>query len=83
MRLIYFILLMIASVTLPWWLVLPLWILYAFAVGAYELIALGFLLDAYFGYSALFNVFYLSAAVVLCMGVELLRSRLTFYDALS
>lgn len=81
MRVIYFVLIVIASVTVPWWLAITLWAVYAFIFGAYELIVLGVLLDAYFGYVSFFNVFYLVAAVILCVGVELLRPRLAFYDA--
>ncbi len=80
MRVFYFILLTIASVIMPWWLVLAFWVLYAFFVGAYELMMLGILLDAYFGYASLWHSFYFWSAVILCVGVELLRPRLAFYD---
>lgn len=81
MRPIYFIGILIASVVLPWWIVLPLWVCYAFAFRAYELIVLGTALDAYFGYALPWHVFYTMAAAVVCAGAEFLKPRIAWYDA--
>ena len=78
MRFIYLILTVLASVILPWWLVLPLWIWYAFTSKAYALIALGILLDAYFGYAMPWHVLYTLAAVTLCVGITFLKPRIAF-----
>lgn len=80
MRLIYFILIVIGSVVLPWWFVLPLWLCYAFAFRAYELIALGVFLDACFGYQISWHVLYTLVAVALCVGAEFLKPRIAFYS---
>ena len=83
MRLLYILLLVIVSVIAPWWCTLILWIPYAFRFRAYELIALGILLDAYFGYATLWHIFYTVSATVLYFGVELLRPRIAFPDRVS
>lgn len=79
MRLGFFVGIVIVSVTLSWWLVLPLWILYAFRFRAYELIILGILMDAYFGYALSWHMLYTVVAVILCVSSELLKPRLAFY----
>lgn len=81
MRLVCFIGLVVGSVVLPWWFLLPLWTLYAFAFQAYELIALGMLLDAYFGYAMPWHVFYTVTATLVCIGAELVKPRIAFYGA--
>lgn len=81
MRLIYFIAIVVASVVLAWWLVVLLWVLYALMFRAYELIALGILLDAYFGYVLPWHVFYTVAATLVCIGASVLKPRMMFYDA--
>ena len=79
MRSIFFIGVVIASVVLPWWLALPLFAYYAFVFRAYELIVLGILLDAYFGYMLPWHVFYTVAALALYMGMEFLKPRVAWY----
>jgi F0F1-type ATP synthase assembly protein I len=81
MRIVYFLLLVVASVIFPWWLVLPLFGLSAFVCGAYELIVLGILLDAYFGSESFFSVFHLSVAVIACLVAAFLKPRVTLCDA--
>ena len=78
MHFISFIIVVCVSVVLPWWLVLPIWVFYGFRFGGYELIALGVLLDAYFGYGASWNVFYVLAAVVICIVVAVVKPRMRF-----
>jgi hypothetical protein len=80
MRFAYFILLGIVSVTMPWWLVLPLSALYAFFFRSYEIIALGVALDAYFGYALPWHVFYTVCALGLCLFLEPIRPRIALYD---
>lgn len=79
MRFLCFISIVIVSAILPWWLVLPLWACYAFAFQAYELILLGVLLDAYFGYTMPWHILYTLTAAALCFLIELLRPRMAFY----
>lgn len=83
MRFIYFIGIVIISVTLPWWLAVLIWVLYAFRFQAYELVALGTLLDAYFGYALPWQVFYTVAAVFVCIGAALVKPRVAFCDTSS
>ena len=79
MRSIFFIGVVIASVVLPWWLVLPLFAYYAFVFRAYELIVLGILLDAYFGYMLPWHVFYTVVAPALYISMEFLKPRVAWY----
>lgn len=79
MRIVYFIVLLFCAGVLPWWLILLLFAWYAFAYRGYELIALGVLLDAYFGYAFPWHVVYTLAAggIVLC--AEVLKPRIALY----
>lgn len=79
MRPLYFMSIVIASVVLPWWLVLPLWVCYACVFRPYELIALGVLLDAYFGYAMPWHVFYTLNAAILFLVAEFLKPRVALY----
>jgi len=80
MRLLYFLIVLITAVALPWWIALPFFAFYAFRFQAYELIALGVLLDAYFGYMLPWHVAYTTAAGVLCIVAELLKPRISLYE---
>lgn len=76
-----FIGIILLSGILPWWLVLPLWGAYALGYTAYELIVLGVLMDAYFGYSAgALQLFYAIAGVGICIAAELLKPRIAWYS---
>lgn len=79
-RLIFFVGVSLASITLPWWAVLPLWAVYALAYTGYELVVLGILLDAYFGYSAGgLHIFYTAAAAGICILATLIKPRIAWY----
>lgn len=69
----------VLSVLLPWWLVLPVWGAYAYALPAYELIVIGLLLDAYHGTGSE-GWYYTVAALVITAGLELLKPHLSFYE---
>jgi len=67
------------SVLLPWWLVLPVWVAYAYALPAYELVVIGLLLDAYHAAGS-FEGYYTVSALVITAGLELLKPHLSFYE---
>lgn len=69
----------LASVLLPWWLVMPLWVVYAYRLPAYELLVLGALCDAYYGVASGY-AYYTAAALVIVAGMEFLKPYLVFHE---
>lgn len=80
MRIVFFIVLIAVTVAVPWWLVVPLWAVYALRYVAYELVVLGIALDAYFGMMMPWHVVYTVSAFVVCLGAEWLKPRMSLYD---
>ena len=78
MRPVYFIGVVIVSVIAPWWLTMLFFAWYAVQSRAYELVALGMLLDAYFGYTLPWQCVYTAVAAGLYIAAELLKPRLAF-----
>lgn len=76
MRFFYCAVIIIAAILLPWWAAAILWVWYAFVFRAYELVVLGILLDAYFGYVFPWHLFYTLVATLICFGAELVKPRI-------
>ncbi len=76
MRFLFFIFLILLTLSLPWWAIIPLWLLYAFRYTAYELVVFGVLLDAYVGAGTPFHVVYTGIATLSCIGMEWLKPRM-------
>ncbi len=81
MRLTLFILLALASLLSPWWLVLGISIAYALKWPGYELIVLGMLVDSTFWHNTTIAVpFYTIAGTMLVVAVTFLRPYLAAFD---
>lgn len=81
-RVIVDIILLVGTLTLPWWMVLPATILCLFAFkNFYEIFAVGFILDNLYGVTAPWlpvPFLYLFISAVLFVVVSLLKRRLKF-----
>ncbi len=75
MRIFFFALMIVVGFVGPWWMLVPLALVYAFWYRAYELLALGFFLDASYGVYPIPFIYTLSALVTLFV-LETLKPRL-------
>lgn len=75
MRILFFALMILTGFVGPWWLLVPLALIYAFWYRAYELLALGFFLDASYGVYPIPFIYTLGALAVLLF-LETLKPRL-------
>lgn len=79
MRVLLYIFLVGLSVVTPWYLVLPLWCVYAARyTAAYELVLLGVLLDSYFGAPGVAPLYTLAGAGI-AAAAEFLKPRIRWY----
>lgn len=79
MRIFFSLVVFALTFVLPWWLVIPLWILFVLAYDGYELIVLGVCMDAYVGTNGTWSLFYTLAAALVIIGGLLIKPRLAFY----
>jgi len=79
MRIIYAIIVGILTVTTPWYIVLPIWICYAFVYPAYELLAFGIIFDAAVGSTGM-HLYYTATALALVLLMEWIKPNLSFHD---
>lgn len=78
-RILCFCALFAAAIVLPWWLVAPFALVYAFAFRAYELLALAACIDAYFGAAAQIP-YYTLGALSFMIVAEFVKPYLSFYS---
>ncbi|MEX0917702.1 MAG: hypothetical protein WDZ93_00945 [Candidatus Paceibacterota bacterium] len=69
---------LVASILLPWFIVLPLAVVYVLWSRAYELVVLAAFIDAYFG-SAVLIPYYTLTAAALFLVAEWVKPSLSFY----
>lgn len=82
-RLILGLLALSVPLLFSWWLIIPIWLGYAFLYTGYELILLGVLLDAFLGHGERVPVLYTLIAVGACILGVLVRSRMSMAERLS
>jgi len=78
MRIVSFILMILLSVVLPAWALLPLAVWYSMSWFAVELVVLGAFIDAYFGVGILIP-YYTLTAVLTVVASECAKPYLSFY----
>ena len=78
-RIIVWTLLLFLASTMPLPFLMLFVVLYALKWSAYELIVLGVLIDGYFGFTIHEWPLYTISIVIVVIGVEFIRPRLSFY----